>query len=215
MAAAAPTPEDIDRYAEAATTAAPEVLRRLDEETHASLTSPQMLSGTVVGRLLETLVWLRRPRLVLEIGTYSGGSALWMGRALPDDGRIVSCELDPERADFAEAQIARAGMAGRIEVRRGPALATIRALEGPLDLVFLDADKTGYLAYYEEVVPRLAPDGLLVADNTLMSGRVLDPEPGDASAAAIAAFNARAASDPRVVATLLTVRDGVTLIRPA
>ena len=215
MPPAEPTPEDIDRYADASTTAAPEDLRRLDEDTRRSLSSPQMLSGTVVGRLLETLVWLRRPRLVLEIGTYSGGSALWMARGLPDGGRIVSCELDPQRADFAQAQIARAGMGDRIEVRRGPALATIRELDGPLDLVFLDADKTGYPAYYEEVVPRLGADGLLVADNTLMSGRVLDPAPDAASAAAIAAFNARAASDPRVVATLLTVRDGVTLIRPA
>jgi caffeoyl-CoA O-methyltransferase len=104
-------------------------------------------------------------------------------------------------------------MSDRVQVRRGPALETIRALDEPLDLVFLDADKTGYPAYYEEVVPRLGASGLLVADNTLMSGRVLDPAPDDASAAAIAAFNARAASDPRVVATLLTVRDGVTLIR--
>jgi caffeoyl-CoA O-methyltransferase len=208
-------PEHLDRYADSVTTPAPELLRRLDEETRAALTSPQMLSGTVVGRLLETLVWLRRPRLVLEIGTYSGGSALWMAGALADGGRIVSCELDPERADFAEAQIARAGMGDRVQVRRGPALDTVRALDEPLDLVFLDADKTGYPAYYEEVVPRLARDGLLVADNTLMSGRVIDPDPADASATAIAAFNARAASDPRVVATLLTVRDGVTLIRPA
>jgi caffeoyl-CoA O-methyltransferase len=138
-----------------------------------------------------------------------------MAGALADGGRIVSCELDPERADFAEAQIARAGMGDRVQVRRGPALDTVRALDEPLDLVFRDADKTGYPAYYEEVVPRLARDGLLVADNTLMSGRVIDPDPADASATAIAAFNARAASDPRVVATLLTVRDGVTLIRPA
>ena len=210
-----PTPEDVDRYAEASTTPAPDHLLRLEEETRASLTAPQMLSGAVVGRLLETLVWLRRPHLVLEIGTYSGGSALWMARALRDGGRIVSCELDPERAAFAEAQIARAGMADRVHVRRGPALETIRALDEPLDLVFLDADKTGYPAYYEEVVPRLGASGLLVADNTLMSGRVLDPAPDDASAAAIAAFNARAALDPRVVATLLTVRDGVTLIRSA
>jgi caffeoyl-CoA O-methyltransferase len=208
-------PEHIDRYAEASTTPAPEFLRRLDQETRDALSAPQMLSGAVVGRLLETLVWLRRPRLVLEIGTYSGGSALWMAGALGPEGRIVSCEVDPERADFAEAQISRAGMADRVDVRRGPALDTIRALDEPLDLVFLDADKTGYPDYYEEVVPRLAPDGLLVADNTLMSGRVLAPEPDDASATAIAAFNARAASDPRVVATLLTVRDGVTLIRPA
>ena len=215
MSPPGPSPEELDRYAEASTTRAPDHLLRLEEETRASLTAPQMLSGAVVGRLLETLVWLRRPRLVLEIGTYSGGSALWMARGLPAGGRIVSCELDPERAAFAEAQVARAGMADRVQVRRGPALATIRALDEPLDLVFLDADKTGYPAYYEEVVPRLAATGLLVADNTLMSGRVLDPASDDASATAIAAFNARAAADPRVIATLLTVRDGVTLIRPA
>ncbi len=214
MSPAEPSPEDLDRYAEASTTRAPDHLLALEEDTRASLTAPQMLSGTVVGRLLETLVWLRRPRLVLEIGTYSGGSALWMARGLPPEGRIVSCELDSERAAFAEAQIARAGMADRVQVRRGPALETIRALDEPLDLVFLDADKTGYPAYYEEVVPRLGATGLLVADNTLMSGRVLDPASDDASAAAMAAFNALAAAEPLVVATLLTVRDGVTLIRP-
>jgi caffeoyl-CoA O-methyltransferase len=131
MPPAQPTPEDLDRYAEASTTASPDHLQRLEDETRASLTAPQMLSGAVVGRLLETLVWLRRPRLVLEIGTYSGGSALWMARALPDGGRIVSCELDPERAAFAEDQIARAGMSDRVQVRRGPALETIRALDEP------------------------------------------------------------------------------------
>lgn len=205
----------IEDYVLAHTTPAPEYLERLEAETRASLALPQMFSGTVVGRVLETLVFLRKPRLVLEIGTYSGGSALWMAQALPPGGRIVTCEVVDENADFAQRHIDATPYADRIEIRRGSALDTIAALDGPYDLVFIDADKTGYPGYYEAVVPKLAPDGLIVADNTLRDGSVLNPEAGDDGARAMVAFNDRAASDPRVVAVQLSVRDGLTLIRPA
>ncbi len=206
---------DLAEYAAQHTTAAPPHLEVLEAETRARLAMPQMLSGVVVGRLLETLVHVMRPRLVLEIGTYSGGSALWMAGALPDGARLVTCEVEPEHAAFARRHFAAAGLDDRVEVVLGPALETIAALPGPYDLVFIDADKTGYPDYYEAVLPKLAPGGLIVADNTLRGGEVLEPRDDDAGTRVIVAFNERVAADPRVVATLLTVRDGVTLIRRA
>jgi predicted O-methyltransferase YrrM len=207
----------VESYAEAHTTPPVAHLRALAEETRATLESPQMLTGAVEGRLLEFLVFLAQPALVLEIGTYSGYSALSMAQALPEGARIVSCELDPERVAFAARHIADAGMADRIELRQGPALETIAALDGPFDLVFIDADKPGYLAYYEAVLPKLSPRGLIVADNVLWSGLVADPPSDDDTESTIALreFNDHVAADERVVSVMLTVRDGVTLIRRA
>ena len=149
-------PEAVEAYAAAHTTAPAPFLQALAEETRATLESPQMLTGEIEGRFLEFLVFLAQPRLVLEIGTYSGYSALSMAQALPDGGRIVTCELDPERVAFAERHIDGAGFADRIEVRQGPALETIAGLDGPFDLVFIDADKAGYHDYYEAVLPKLS-----------------------------------------------------------
>ncbi len=209
------TSDDLDAYAAAHTTAPPPHLAALEAETRERLSMPQMLSGVLVGRLLETLVHVMAPRRVLEIGTYSGGSALWMAGALDDDAHLVTCEVDPEHAAFARRHIAAAGLQDRVQVREGPALDTLATLDGPFDLVFVDADKTGYPDYIEAVLPKLAPRGVIVADNTLRGGRVLDPPADDPGTQAIAQLNARLAADPRVVATLLTVRDGVTLIRHA
>ncbi|HEX2085902.1 MAG TPA: O-methyltransferase [Solirubrobacteraceae bacterium] len=174
-------------------------LRRLREETFEQLDTPQMLSGPVVGRLLEFLVWALQPQLILEIGTYSGYSALSMARALPPAGRIITLEADPERAAFARRHIERHG---RISVREGDALETIASLDGPFDMVFIDANKDGYVDYYEAVLPKLAPRGLIVADNTLgldMNG--------------IREFDEHVARDERTVQVVLSVRSGVTLIR--
>lgn len=191
-------PDELNELADRWTTPPEAVLQQLEAETRATLRSPQMLSGSVNGRLLETLVFLQQPKLILEIGTYSGYSALSMARALPPDGRIITLEADPEHAAFARRHVDRHG---RIAVREGPALDTIAQLDGPFDLVFIDADKEGYVDYYEAVVPKLAPRGLIVADNTLFDRLV--------------AFNDHVAADPRTVQVLLTVRDGVTLIRRA
>lgn len=201
---------EINAYAGQATTSWPPELEALDAATRAALGHGAMLSGPVVGRLLETLVSLQRPRLILEIGTFSGASALWMARALGPDARLITCEVDPEHAAFARDYLAADA---RIELREGPALATIAQVTDPIDLVFIDADKVGYPAYLDAVLPKLAPRGLVVADNTLRDGEVLDPH--TESDKAMAAFNARAASDPALVSVLLTVRDGVTLIRKA
>jgi len=168
-----------------------------------------MLTGPVAGRLLELLVWLGRPQRVLEIGTFTGHSALAMAAALPDGGRIDTCELDPERAAFAQRYFDRSPYGAKITLHVGPAIETIEQLDGSFDLVFIDADKEGYVDYYETVLPRLSPNGLIVADNTLAGGRVLDGQPP------IARFNEHVAADPRTVQVLLTVRDGMTLIRHA
>jgi caffeoyl-CoA O-methyltransferase len=211
-----PLPLDLDAlqaYVEEHTTPLEPLLDELFEATHASLSAPQMLSGRVNGRLLRLLVALKRPRLVLEIGTYSGYSALAMAPALPPGGRIVTCEVSEQHAQFARSWFARSPHGERIELRQGPALDTIAGLDGPFDLVFIDADKDGYVDYYEATVPKLAPDGLMVADNTLRSGRVLDPD--DEGGRVMAAFNDHVHADARTENVLLSVRDGITLIRLA
>ncbi len=208
--------EDVERYAEAHTTPPPPWLEQLAAETRATLPVPEMLTGAVEGRLLESLVWASAARRVLEIGTYSGYSALSMAAGLPPDGRIVTCELEERHAEVARRHIAASPYADRVEVRVGPALATIAGLEGPFDLVFVDADKVGYPDYVDAVLPKLSERGLIVIDNTLWGGRVLDPEADDSDATRVlAALNERLRDDPRLVCAMLTVRDGVTIVRRA
>lgn len=205
--------EAVEQYALAHTTAPNAGMAELQREALASLSSPQMLSGLVEGRLLELLVWSTQARSVLEIGTYAGYSALSMAAGLPPEGRILTCEISEEHAEFARRHIAASPYAERIEVLVGPALETIAGLPGPFDLVFIDADKTGYDAYYERVLGKLSPNGLIAVDNTLWSGRVLDTAAAEADTRALAAFNDKLSADERVSCVMLTVRDGITLIR--
>ncbi|HKE80920.1 MAG TPA: O-methyltransferase [Solirubrobacteraceae bacterium] len=205
--------DGLEEYAEAHVTPLEPLLAENYDETFASLTSPGMIAGPVLGRLLRFLVAMSAPRLVLEIGTFSGYSALAMAGGLPAGGRIVTCELSPERADFARRYFERSPYGDRIDVRVGPALDTIAGLDGPFDFVFIDADKEGYTGYYEAVVPKLSPRGVIVADNTLAGGDVVAPL--DERDRGIAAFNDHVQADPRTENVLLTVRDGVTVIRRA
>jgi caffeoyl-CoA O-methyltransferase len=208
-------PDDIDAYAEAHTTPPTELMAELAEETKATLSSPQMLTGTVEGRLLEQLVSALRARRVLELGTYSGYSSLSMAAALPEGGHIDTCEVEEAHAEVAQRYIDRSPYADRITIHLGPALETIERLGREWDFVFIDADKENYANYYEALLPRLAPTGLMAIDNTLWSGRVLDDADDSAATRAIRELNDRIAADDRVVAVQLTVRDGVTLIRRA
>ncbi len=206
--------EAVGEYVEHHSSPLEPALAQLGREAQASLSSPQMLSGPVVGRLLEMLVFALRPRLVLEIGTYAGYSALAMAPALAPDGLIVTCEISVEHARFARRHIEASPYADRIEIRVGPALATVQGLDGPFDFVFIDADKTGYDDYYEAVLPKLSDRGMIVVDNTLRGGRVLEgADAADEGTRAISAFNDGLIADERVVCVMLTVRDGVTLIR--
>jgi caffeoyl-CoA O-methyltransferase len=206
--------DEIERYAEEHTTPPPELLAELAAETKATLRSPQMLTGAIEGRFLELLVFASGARRVLELGTYSGYSSLSMAAGLPEGGRIDTCELDETHADVARRYIARSLYEDRITVHVGPAIETIDRLGGTFDFVFIDADKENYVAYYEAVLPRLSERGLIAVDNTLWSGRVLEPDDSTGTQA-IVAFNDHVRADPRVVAVQLTVRDGITLIRQA
>jgi caffeoyl-CoA O-methyltransferase len=185
------------------------LLAELSAETARTLGRTSMLTGPVAGRLLELLVWFGRPRRVLELGTFSGHSALAMAAALPPDGRIDTCELEPAHAEVAQRAFDLSPHGGKIRLHLGPALETIARLEGEFDLVFLDAEKEGYVDYYEAVLPRLSERGLIVADNTLWSGRVVDGE------GPIHRFNEHVRNDPRAVCVILSVRDGMTLVRRA
>jgi caffeoyl-CoA O-methyltransferase len=207
--------EEIDAYAEAHTTPPPELLQRLAEETKATLSAPQMLTGGVEGRFLHFLVFATGAKRILELGTYSGYSSISMASVLPEGGRIDTCEVDETHASVANRYIEEAGFSDRITVHLGPAVETIERLEGEFDFVFIDADKQNYVNYYEAVLPRLSPRGLIAADNTLWSGRVLDESDESEGTVAIRAFNEHVIADPRVVSVMLTVRDGVTLIRRA
>jgi predicted O-methyltransferase YrrM len=194
-------------YVERLTSPHEPLLAELSDETARRLGSEGMLSGPIAGRLLELLVWFGRPQRVLEIGTFSGHSALSMAAALPEGGRIDTCELDPERAALAQRYFDRSPYGPRITLHVGPALEAIAKLEAAFDFVFIDADKGGYVDYYEAVLPRLTERGLIVADNTLYSGTVLEGQ------GPIVRFNEHVAADPRTVQVLLSVRDGMTLIR--
>ncbi|MDQ3241742.1 MAG: class I SAM-dependent methyltransferase [Thermoleophilaceae bacterium] len=206
---------EVERYAEEHTTAPPPHLVALAEETRENLSSPQMMTGPVEGRFLEVLVFASGARSVLEIGTFSGYSALSMAAGLPADGRIVTCEVDAEVAEVARRHIAASPYAARIEVRVGPALETVAGLEGPFDLVFIDADKQGYRGYLEAVLPKLSERGVIAIDNTLWSGRVVDDAEPDERTRALVELNDGLRADPRVVCVQLTVRDGITLVRRA
>jgi caffeoyl-CoA O-methyltransferase len=205
--------DEIERYAEEHTTRPTELLDRLADETGATLPIPEMLTGPVEGRLLEMLVFALRARRVLEIGTYSGYGALSMAAGLPEGGRIDTCEIESRHAEVARRYIAESPYADRITLHEGPALETIARLDGPFDFVFVDADKTGYRAYYDAVLPKLADDGLIAFDNTLQGGRVVDAPDESEGTRAIVEFNDLLPADARVVCVLLTVRDGVTLVR--
>jgi caffeoyl-CoA O-methyltransferase len=204
----------VEEYAVAASSPQPldELFERLAAETRERTTAPQMMVGPLEGRFLELLVRLTRARRVLELGTFTGWSSIAMASALEPGGTVTTCDVDPEAQAIARRYAEEAGVADRIDYRLGPGLETMQSLEGPFDLVFIDADKEGYIDYYEAALPLLADDGLIVADNVLWSGRVAEDDP-DERTRTIMAFNEHVRNDPRVVAVMLTVRDGMTLIR--
>lgn len=197
-------------------------LARLAERTRAAPWSgaleAEMLSGHVEGRFLSFLVGLTRASRVLEVGMFTGYSALAMAEALPGDGQLVACELDTDVAAFAQECFAETGDGAKIEVRVGPAADTLAALATAgrtFELVFIDADKAGYAQYLRALLDGglLAPGGLIAVDNTLMQGQPWTAEHRTANGAAIAAFNAQVTADSRIEQVLLPLRDGITLIR--
>jgi caffeoyl-CoA O-methyltransferase len=201
--------EAVEQFAHDHTKVESDLYVRLRDETYATMKSPQMQVGRIEGRFLKMLVRLTGARRVLEIGMFTGYSALMMAEGLPDDGRLITCDVDPKAEAIARRYFGESPHGHKIEIRMGPALETIKTLSGPVDMVFVDADKTNYSNYYEAVMPLVKPGGLIVADNVLWSGRVLDPESDDDHA--IVAFDELVQADPRVENVCLTVRDGMML----
>jgi caffeoyl-CoA O-methyltransferase len=152
---------------------------------------------------------------VLEIGTFTGYSALCFAEALPADGTVITCDIDDRAAAVARRYIAKAPFGRKISIRMGPALETMRTLTGPFDLVFIDADKANYVNYYRRSLDLLAPNGVILIDNVLWSGDVLKQPPPDESTAAIQELNRTVAADPHVTAVLVTIRDGILVVRRA
>ncbi len=205
---------EINDYLLAHSEPADDVLRDLAEETHRELGGAAgMQISHDEGELLTMLVRLVGARNAVEVGTFTGYSSICLARGLPDDGHLLCCDVSEDYTAVARRYWERAGVADRIELRIAPAVETLRALpaERDLDFAFIDADKAGYPAYYEEIVTRMRPGGLVVLDNMLRDGRVLDPQNDDDHA--IVAMNAALLADDRVDVVLLPVRDGVSLAR--
>jgi predicted O-methyltransferase YrrM len=202
-------PDEIEEYAERYTSARWDVFDRLGSETEATQRNHGMMVGLLEGAFLNFLVSMTRARRILELGTFTGWSSIAMARALPPDGRLVTCDVNEETTAVARRYAEEAGVADRIEFRVGPGLETLATQDGPFDLAFIDADKEGYVDYYEAILPKLAPDGLMAADNTLFGS---DADNGEITQA-ITRFNEHVLHDDRVEAVLLPLREGVTLIR--
>lgn len=204
---------EIERYCLAHSSGSSALLKEVEDYTRANVPAAQMLIGPLQAVLLKLLVHMTAPRRILEIGTFTGYSALAMAEALPEDGSILTCENNPKHAEIAQHFFVRSLYGGRIRLALGPALETIAALppEPAFELVFIDADKENYINYYEAVLPRLRAGGLIIADNVLWYGQVLAPK--DASDKAIVAFNRHVTHDGRVEKVMLPLRDGVYVIR--
>lgn len=208
------TPE-LEDYIEAHISPEPAHLKRLERLTNLRLINGRMCSGHLQGRLLKMLTMMIRPRRVLELGTFSGYSALCMAEGLEEGATLLTLEAFDELEDFIRESLDSAGEIGkRVELRIGPALETMKGLPDDMfDLVFMDADKREYPAYYEEAMRLVRPGGFIIADNTLWDGHVAEEGRHDAQTDAIKLFNERVASDSRAECVILPLRDGLTLIR--
>lgn len=203
--------EDIESYVFDHTGDEGELLARLQKETHDSLEYPQMVSGRLVGRFLKLQAQLLGARRILEVGTFSGYSALSMAEALPKDGRLYTCDEDPAAIAVAKRYFAESPHGNKITLLEGNALDSIADLNETFDMAFIDADKTNYLNYFDAILPILRSGGLIVADNVLWSGKVLAPK--EESDHAIHHFNETVCQDDRVEALMLPVRDGLYCLR--
>ena len=204
---------EIEAYAEAHSVPESDVCRRLREETFRSIDFPQMVVGALEGAFLKMMAQLVGAKRVLEIGTFTGYSALCFAEALPDDGTVITCDIDPETTEFAKQYWTQSPVGQKIEVHLGPALETLAQLKGPFDVIFIDADKINYVNYYQRGLELLAPNGVMLIDNVLWNGDVIIHPPLDDSTAAIQELNRVVAADDRVSSVLVTIRDGVLVIR--
>jgi caffeoyl-CoA O-methyltransferase len=204
---------DIEAYAQAHSMPESGICRALREETQRTMASARMLVGPLEGAFLKMMTGLVGAKRVLEIGMFTGYSALCFAEAVPDDGRVITCEVDEGSAAVARRYFAQAPVGKKIDVRMGPALDTLRTVNGPFDLIFIDADKCNYLNYYRLSLDLLAPQGVILIDNVLWDGEVLKQPPPDEQTSAIQTLNQVVSADRNVTAVLVTIRDGVLVVR--
>ena len=204
-------PIGIEDYTERYSKPLSELHDKLWVETYAKTHSPGMMVGPVEGQFLKMLATLTGARRILEIGMFTGYSTLAWAEALPKDGRIVTCEINPDTTEIAKRYFAESPHGHKIEIRLGPALDSLKLMHGIFDLCFIDADKENYGAYYDRCMELVRPRGLIILDNMLRGGRVLDPQGRPSQV--VDALNKRIRNDPRVENVLLPVRDGIMLVR--
>lgn len=202
---------EIERYAETCTSEESELIRKLVEASNRELEHIDMISGRVVGRFLAMMVQVSGAKRILEIGMFSGYSALSMAEALPEDGKLITCEYNERYEELARSFFEKSEHGHKITLKMGPALETLDAIKGSFDFVFLDADKINYPNYYKKVLPMLKKGGLMVIDNVLWSGTILNPK--DEKEKAIDRLNKMIKEDQQVEQVMLTVRDGLSLVR--
>ncbi len=208
-----PALEPLEAYAQLHSSPEPKILSQLREETYRTQALPQQIAGPLQGRFLSLLTKVSGARRVLEIGTFVGYSALCFAEALSKAGQVITLDCDPGVISIAKRYFAKVPYGGKITLKMGKALDLIRELKGPFDLVYIDADKVNYSRYYDAVFKKVPSGGLIVADNLLWGGAVLDGKVRDSDTRALRAFAKKVQSDPRVESILLTIRDGLLLIR--
>ena len=199
----------IEQYCIEHTTPESKLLHELVVDTIKHTAYPEMEVGHLEGAFLRMLVRLLRAKRILELGAFTGYSSLVMAEGLPDDGELITCDIDPETTEIAKRYWSRSLHGKKIELKLGPALETLKTIEGLFDIVFIDADKKNYINYWDLCITKIRSGGLLVVDNVLWSGSVLKPE--DETDRAIADFNKHVYNDKRVEVVMLPIRDGVTI----
>jgi len=204
-------PDGIQAYAEQRAAPEPPLLAELSKITNEKTEYPEMKISRYQGVVMQLLLKLIGARRVLELGTFTGYSALTMAEVLPDDGMIITCDVDPKNTAIAREFWGRSPHGKKIELKLGKAIETLKTLTGPFDAAFIDADKVGYLDYYEAVVPLVRSGGLILLDNMLSGGNVL--KQSDESSKAVHRVNERIVADARVESVILTIRDGLTVAR--
>jgi caffeoyl-CoA O-methyltransferase len=204
--------ENIQRYAEQHTSPESDLLKRINRDTHAKVSMPRMLSGHLQGRFLSMISCMIRPRRILEIGTYTGYSALCLAEGLAPDGKLLTIDVNEELETKVRNYFNEAGLAERIDFRIGDATVIIPSLNETFDLIFIDADKENYSRYFDLVIDKVSEGGIILADNVLWSGKVIQDKT-DKDTRAIMEFNRKIQADQRVENVLLPIRDGILMIR--
>ena len=205
--------EGIEEYARLHTEPENDLLKELVRETHAMVLQPRMLSGHLQGRFLSFIAKVYQPSLILEIGTYTGYSALCMAEGLKAGGCLITIDVNEELETFTRSFFDRSAYKEQIDYRIADAAHEIPAIEGPIDMVFIDADKRNYALYFDLVIDKMRPGGLILVDNVLWSGKIIEEAAKDKSTQALRDFNTKVANDSRVEPLLLPIRDGLFLLR--